>query len=214
MKSRTKSGLPLLFHVYLLNWCHRTQLKPLFFNFIWKINLFGLTFLILNAETSFFSVIMSWKKLEDKITRPCTKPIEYRETHWTLFADDKLWFIGKRGVDSATGDSMAWRETSLLGAFVTIYDLKTKKWDFKSFDKIDEDEKRREHIFAVNNKIFMLIYSNMECCNRLLVWDQNKWQDTKLDNAACKECKVRENRGMRGERKKKTVCVRAAASVS
>jgi hypothetical protein len=139
---------------------------------------------------------MSWQKIEDKITRPCTKPIQYRETHWTVFADEKLWFFGKRWVDSTSGDPMASRETSLLGAFVTVYDLKSKKWDFKSFDKVNDDEKQREHIFAVNNKIFMLIYSNTECCNRLLVWGQdNKWQDVKLENAACKECKPCSNHG-------------------
>jgi len=132
---------------------------------------------------------MHWKKLEDKITRPCTKPISYRETHWTVFADDKLWFFGKRGVDSTTGDSMGWRETCLLGAFVTIYDLKAKKWDFKSFDKIDDNEKHREHIFAVNNKIFMLIYSNEECCSKLMIWNSDKWVDAKFDNSACKGCK-------------------------
>lgn len=127
---------------------------------------------------------MTWSKLENKINRPCTKPIEYRETHHTVFADNKLWFFGLRGVDSTTGDSMGWRETSLLGSFVSIYDLKEKKWDFKVFDKIDDNEKHLECIFAVSNKIFMLIYSTSTCCNKLLTWDHDKWNEVKLECAA------------------------------
>lgn len=137
-----------------------------------------------------FSVVMAdfWKKLDDKIHRPADlKNVEYRESHTSIFADDKLWFFGLRAVSPT---SMNFHETSLLGGFVSVFDLKSKQWSFKSVEKLDEDEHHREHIFVVGNKIFMYVYGTEECYQKLFMWKDDKWSEIKMNADHCSAFKV------------------------
>uniref|UniRef100_A0A915JK01 Uncharacterized protein n=1 Tax=Romanomermis culicivorax TaxID=13658 RepID=A0A915JK01_ROMCU len=68
---------------------------------------------------------------------------EYRDTLKTVFTNDgKLHFFGEKGVDPTNPN---WHETTLVGSFLSTYDLTNKKWlplkNIAPFDKIDKGER-------------------------------------------------------------------------
>lgn len=128
-----------------------------------------------------------WNKLDSKINRPDLKGVEYRERHSTVFADNKLWFFGLRSVCQTSSN---FHETTLLGTFVSIFDLKTKQWSFKQIDQIDEDENHREHIFATGDKVLMYVYSTVDGYYKLFQWKNDKWEQLNLDPAQSSVVKV------------------------
>lgn len=117
--------------------------------------------------------------------------------HHSAFVRDRIYLFSKKYVKQP---SYNWgHRVSFAGGYSIFFNITDKKWSAKiDFPAISEEENMAESFFALNSKIFILLYRQFGGIefHKLLFWNETRWQPVDSFQVAS-ECNVKASKDTR-----------------